>query len=109
MFDGYHSALNAKLICQLNDICDVYCYGNACYQLFVDCIGTCNIIQIIDLEYDLPQNTINNDAACDAATTYSDYQEHKNGNEVSVMRTNLAVHFILLLAKSISSKLSFVL
>lgn len=44
-FYGYYSGYNATITCESGDTCDIYCYGNGCYGLFLDChdAATCNV------------------------------------------------------------------
>eukprot|EP01083_Nonionella_stella_P097906 275248_1 len=80
----------------MNDICNVSCADNACYMLYVDCIGTCHIstvstdtvypitdisnliYPIHNLEYEAPQSTMDNEKMCNepTAVTYDNYREN---------------------------------
>eukprot|EP01084_Bolivina_argentea_P068051 123839_1 len=44
--EGYHSGFGATIICQDTDVCDIYCYGNACDMTRIKCLAhdNCNIL-----------------------------------------------------------------
>eukprot|EP01084_Bolivina_argentea_P272502 463987_1 len=103
---GYYAGFGAQITCQSTDICNINCYGNACYMLYINCVNNnCNInknsiytsdpitnINLFNntgfsLLFD-EQHTVNNDQLCEnnvlSSYIYDDYQEHYNGSDISI-------------------------
>ena len=40
---GYYSGYNLIIFCYQNDICNVTCFGNSCFNTFVYCDGICSV------------------------------------------------------------------
>ena len=41
-FRGYYAGYNTTITCNDDDTCDVKCYGNGCYGLFLNCMSGAN-------------------------------------------------------------------
>eukprot|EP01084_Bolivina_argentea_P302559 522263_1 len=98
-FRGHLSGFGATIICYLGTQCDIYCYGNGCFMLYIQCAQPCNIIKgsvntivpitnLSDLNvstFNKLYNSVSNEIICNGigVTNIFDNWQHVSGNITS--------------------------
>eukprot|EP01084_Bolivina_argentea_P311750 539655_1 len=84
-FHGYQSGYGTLVLCQMDHICNIHCYGDSCDYLHSDGVGTINFIYQNTIEpnevldtiffYDTLSLSETNENNCNTVNGYDDYNE----------------------------------